>query len=164
MSKVILNLISLAALSAAPALAQESHVDQLAVEQMAAFDGIEAGFNHADDLKGLFHQHPCKQLNMTDAQKSATREAAAKAKREAVTIGAALKVANMDYAALITNNGADAAAAEAVGNKVLDAKSKLMANQMAFKSTLLFTILRAEQRPLAVKCMKAMHRHGHAHH
>lgn len=177
MNKMILSLIAVAGLCGAQlASAQTSNVDQIALEQAAEMDWTAAGFNmkHAEGndqgqtqpgQQQPQRQNPCHQMNLTDTQKTAIHETLMKAKREAITTGATLKLAKMDYEALLVSTTADAAAADAASAKIMEAKTKLMNNKMAAKNNILFTILTAEQRPTAVKCMKLMHRmmRRHAH-
>ena len=100
---------------------------------------------------------PCQKVNPDDGQKTLLRNAMLQHQKDAITLKANVDLARLDYVTLVLDPSATPAAADAASAKITDTTSKLVGSQTALDTTVLFRILKPEQRESALACMKIMH-------
>lgn len=110
------------------------------------------------------HDDACMKVRPDDAQKAQLKESLYQYKRSQIALHAELKVAHVDYMHAVMKDGGNQADAQTASASIVRASSKVTEARMSLVNSILFNILRSEQRSDGLRCiMSKMHRRGGHH-
>ncbi len=98
----------------------------------------------------------CKNVNLTPEQEALAREVIHSALKERIKIKAELRLAKLDYLHSIASDKSISAEAETSGAMITSSIAKLISNRVAATNTIIYSVLKPEQRRDATKCMLAL--------
>ncbi len=105
-------------------------------------------------------QNPCKAINADATQKAAIKAAVEAFKTGSTAKRTAVRAAHKNLLSVIKDANSDATAANTAIEALNAAGDAVRADSEMLKVTILYTILKPEQRATAVTCMMMMKHHG----
>lgn len=119
--------------------------------------------NVGPSVKGHEMPESCKNVNLTSDQEDMLRDVVITSVKERIKIKAELRIAKLEYLHNISSEKSFSTEAETSGAQVSAGFGKLIANRIATTNTIIYSVLKPEQRRAATKCMLALRLKHKAH-